>query len=121
MTRRVHGNTGCDVLDAAGVLKGSPHSAGALICLYDCPYMYCVLSRNLPKILIETEPEETYHTREIHVQCEVCHTLETIELVNGKLGTHPRFELRDGGLYHLRYDGSTCGVCNGIKDRGVKV
>ena len=119
MKKRMHGNTGCKRLDVAGIKKGQS-LAGCQICLH-CPELYCVLTRNKPETLIENvEKEEEYKVQEISVVCENCHTMETIEFINGIFGRHPRFSEEAGNIFHLKADGSICGKCNGFKDRGLK-
>ncbi len=70
------------------------------VCL-DCEEDECVLDRN---IKWDTEEEETI-AEQVDVQCENCGILETLELIEGKLGPHSRFT----ETHHLT-DGKICGI-----------
>jgi len=100
--------TGCYILDGAFSMPlKDPFGVSRDICL-DCPLGACVLDRNIKRQ--EPEPEEPMG-REIDIQCLACQTLETLELVEGRLGPHPRFVEYGGQTIHLTPDGESCGVC----------
>ena len=81
----MHGNTGCDILDAAGIKKGQG-DRGINICLYHCPYTQCKLNRNKPEAEgPKVEKEEEYEIQEVSIACQSCRTMETIEFINGPL------------------------------------
>ena len=94
-------NTGCHILDSHGVTLGTTSRESRDICLH-CEEDECFLGRN---IKWQTDEEEEPEGREIDVQCQGCGCLETLVLVDGMLGTHPRFT----ETLHLRPDGTKCG------------
>ena len=99
VTTTPHKKTGCQILDSHGVTVGDPHDVGREIC-FNCPLDECVLDRNK---LDEDEEEEI--GEEIEVICKNCGTMETLVLIDGKLGNHPRFT----ETHHLT-NNRVCGI-----------
>ena len=102
-----HSETGCRILDEAGVTQGE-QLEGAGNCL-SCPYDNCVLDRNNPDL----ELQEEYTLTEITVQCTNCFSLETLTMVDGELRASRYYQVLDK-IYHKTPTGE-CGVCKVFK------
>jgi hypothetical protein len=93
-----HSQTGCKILDDAGVTQGGTYLA-AEVCINQCPLEHCVLDRNnKTKVVIDEE-----HTLEdITVQCSRCHNIETLTLVDGEL-RESRYQIIHGLMLGWHY------------------
>ncbi len=105
---KLHGNTGCSVLDKAGIKRHELYK-GAGICL-SCPLEKCVLDRNNP---VGEEVVDDCVLTEITVQCQTCLQLETLTICDGKLqaGRYRQFFNRAYHKKNIPEKKRICGVC----------
>jgi len=108
--KNIRSRTGCPYLEALGIKQAQGYKA-IDVCL-SCKEPVCIIVLHQRK---KYPPEPKIITRRYYAQCSFCKIGTEIEVKGSQMQSQARYRQKGKLVYHLKYDGSECGVCKLFK------